>query len=216
MQSVRVLLADDHTVVREGLVRLLEANFEVVSTVGDGRSAVAQAEALRPDVVLLDIGLPLLNGIEAATQIRSVAPECKVVVLTQHGGKEYVQAAFRSGVCGYILKNAAASEMVNGITEVLAGRAYLSEELRVRFGDMELPRPGQDGASLAPVLTPRQREVLQLVAEGKSAKEIAHILSISVKTVEFHKASIMDQLGIRTTAELTRYAMEQRIVPVAQ
>jgi DNA-binding NarL/FixJ family response regulator len=209
----RVLLADDHAIVREGLVGLLESKFEVVGAVGDGHSLVAEAERTSPDAVILDIGLPLLNGIEAARQIRDLLPGVKIVFLTQQSGKEYVRAAFRLGASGYVLKNAAGTELLTAISEVLAGRRYLCHELRQRFGD-----PGPISSSLATdsfpePLTARQREVLQLVAEGKSAKEMAHILNISIKTVEYHKAHIMDELGIRTTAELTRYAIEHGMTP---
>ena len=215
MSRIKVLLADDHTVVREGLARLLESDFDVLASVGDGRTAVTQASALRPNVVLLDIGLPLLNGVEATAQIRADAPQTKVIMLTQYASREYLQAAFRIGCSGYVLKNAAASELIRAINEVVAGGTYVSEELQQRFGPTEISRRDETTPMFAPVLTQRQREVLQLVAEGKSAKEIAHLLTISVKTVEFHKAAIMDQLGMRTTAELTRYAVAQGMVPVA-
>ncbi|HYO82419.1 MAG TPA: response regulator transcription factor [Bryobacteraceae bacterium] len=207
-----VILADDHAVLREGLVRILESAFDIVGAVGDGRTLVTETERLRPDVVVLDVGMPLLNGIEAATQIRNNVPAARLVFLSQQSGKEYVQAAFRLGAWGYVLKNAAAAELVSGIHEVLGGRRFLSAELRQRFGDPDPLSTGSAGEHLGNVLTPRQREVLQLVAEGKSAKEIAHLLKISVKTVEFHKASIMDELGLRTTAELTRYALQQGIL----
>jgi DNA-binding NarL/FixJ family response regulator len=209
----RVLLADDHAIVREGLVQLLESKFEVVGAVGDGRDLVAESQRTSPDAVILDIGLPLLNGIEAARQIRELLPDVKIVFLTQQSGREYIRAAFRLGASGYVLKNAAGTELVTAISEVLAGRRYLCHELRHRFGD-----PGRISLSSAAdaspdPLTGRQREVLQLVAEGKSAKEMAYILNISIKTVEYHKAHIMDELGIRTTAELTRYAIEHGMTP---
>ncbi len=214
MNRPRVLLADDHAMVREGLMRVLEPHVEVVAAVGDGRAAVTETERLRPDVTLLDIGLPLLNGVEAGAQIHAAAPDSKIIFLSQQSGKEYVQAAFRIGGSGYILKNAAAAELVTGIAEVLAGNRYLSVELRQRYGDIEpAPNGGTDRALFSNNLTPRQREVLQLVAEGKTAKEIAQLLNISTKTVEFHKAAVMDELGMRTTAELTRYAIEQGMLP---
>jgi DNA-binding NarL/FixJ family response regulator len=214
MSRPRILLADDHAILREGLVRLLEPRFEVLGAVADGRALIREVERLRPDVVVLDVGMPLLNGIEAATRLAESSRTVKIVFLTQHAGKEYVQAAFRIGASGYVLKNAASAELDTALTEVLAGRRFLSSELRERFGEPDLLRSGSGGL-LGTKLTPRQREVLQLVAEGKSAKEIANILNISVKTVEFHKASIMDELGVRTTAELTRYAVEIGMVPPA-
>lgn len=206
-----ILLADDHVIVREGLVSLLQAEFDVVGEVNDGRTLIKEAERLQPDVVVTDVGMPLLNGLEAAPQIRTVAPSSKLVFLTQQSGKEYIAAAFRAGASAYVLKNAAASELIKGVREALAGRLYLSSELQDRFSDAAAllsTRPELFGNGL----TARQREVLQLIAEGKSAKEIAHILDISIKTVEFHKGAIMDALGIRTTAELTRYAIEHGIV----
>ena len=212
-RPARVLLAEDHAIVREGLVRLLEREFDVVGAVGDGVTLVAEAERLSPDAVVLDIGLPLLNGIEAARRIHGSAPDVKIVFLTQQSGKEYVQAAFRLGASAYVLKNAAGTELVAALHEVFLGRLYLCHDLRQRFGD---PAPATSAvpADLFPqVLTGRQRQVLQLVAEGKSAKEMAYILNISTKTIEFHKAAIMDQLGLRTTAELTRYAIEHGLLP---
>jgi DNA-binding NarL/FixJ family response regulator len=212
MSRPRVVLADDHAVLREGLVRLLEPEFQVVGTVADGRALVSEAEKQQPDVVVFDIGMPLLNGIEAAAQLRMVAPAARLVLLTQYSGKEYVQAAFRVGVSAYVLKNAAAAELLTAIREALANRFYVSMEVRPRFGDGEFTGKENPADLFSSSLTSRQREVLQLVAEGKSAKEIAHILNISVKTVEFHKASIMDELGLRTTAELTRYALQHGIL----
>jgi len=209
---VRVLLGDDHAIVSEGLIRLLEPEFQVVSAVGDGRTLVSEAGRLRPDVVIFDIGMPLLNGIEAGAQIRTVLPTAKLVFLSQHSRKDYVQAAFHVGGCAYVLKNSAAAELVVAVREVLAGRHYVCSELQRRFPDVRLSGYESPSEMFGNDLTPRQREVLQLIAEGKSAKEIAFALGISVKTVEFHKASIMDELGIRTTAELTRYAIEQGIL----
>jgi DNA-binding NarL/FixJ family response regulator len=181
--------------------------------VGDGLSLVAEAERLSPDVVILDIGLPLLNGVEAARQIHQRAPEVKMVFLTQQSGKEYIQAAFRLGASAYVLKNAAGTELVAAVSEVLSGRRYLCDELRRRFGEPALESAGVLADIFPEPLTARQRQVLQLVAEGKSAKEMAYILNISTKTIEFHKAAIMDELGLRTTAELTRYAIEHGLLP---
>lgn len=212
MKRKTILLADDHAVLREGLVRLLESAFDVVGAVGDGRTVVAEAERLQPDAVVLDVGLPLLNGLEAATKIRSTVPATKIVILTQHARREYVTAGFRAGASAYLLKNAAAAELVRGLEEAFSGRRYLCNELRSRYGDPDVTGEGIGGELIENPLTPRQREVLQLVAEGKIAKEIAHILNVSVRTVEFHKAAIMDELGLRSTAELTRYAIDNGII----
>ena len=212
MARARILVGDDHAILREGLVRLLEPEFDVMGTAGDGQSLVNEAKRIQPDVVIFDIGMPLLNGIEAASHIRGLAPGAKLVFLTQHSGKEYLVAAFRAGASGYVLKNSAASELLEAVREVLAGRCFLSADLRHRFGDLQSAESGMRADFFGNALTSRQRQVLQLIAEGKSAKEIAYILEISPKTVEFHKSAIMDELGIRTTAELTRYAIEQGIV----
>jgi DNA-binding NarL/FixJ family response regulator len=194
--------------VREGLVRLLEADVDVVGTVGDGRAVVAEVIRLHPDVAVLDIGMPLLNGIEAARQIHAAAPEVHLIFLTQQTGKEYAQSAFAAGARGYVVKNAAVAELLEAVREVMAGRYFVSPELRQKYPGVEASPSEPFGSAL----TPRQREVLQLIAEGKTAKEMAQILGISAKTVEFHKAGVMDALGLRTTAELTRYAMEHGFV----
>jgi DNA-binding NarL/FixJ family response regulator len=213
MGRPRVLLADDHTVLREGVARLLEGAFDIVGSVSNGRELVAEARRLRPDAVVIDVGMPLLNGIEAAAEIRNSVPSAKIVFLSQHSVKEYVRAALRLGASAYVLKNAAAAELVTGISEALGGRLFLSSELRQRFGDADPLAQSKQGGMFVNSLTKRQREVLQLIAEGKTAKEMAYILNISVKTVEFHKAAIMDELALRTTAELTRYAIEQGVLP---
>jgi DNA-binding NarL/FixJ family response regulator len=212
MPRPRVILADDHAVLREGLVQLLEPEFEVAGAVGDGHALVAEAERMQPDLVVFDIGMPLLNGIEAAAQLHEVAPAAKLIFLTQHSGKEYIQTAFRLGASAYVMKNAAAAELLTALREALAGRYYVSAELRSGLSDGAFNGKKNPAELFSSSLTPRQRQVLQLVAEGRSAKEIAHILNISIKTVEFHKAAIMDELGLRTTAELTRYALEQGIL----
>lgn len=212
MSRTRILLADDHAIVRDGLVRLLETEFDVVGAVGDGQSLVAEAQRLQPDVIICDIGMPGFNGLEAALRLADVAPDSKVIFLTQHSGSEYIQAAFRLRVRAYVLKNSAAAELLTAVRGVMDGRYYVSEQLRehLQLGALEA---GQNPADLmSHALTPRQTEVLRLVAVGRTAKEIAFELGISVKTVDFHKSSIMDALGLRTTAELTRYAIEQGIV----
>lgn len=211
MDRKTLVLADDHAVVLEGLARLLGDEFEVAAMVTDGRALISAAARLQPDVAVLDLGMPLLNGIDASRQLRQVAPGVLVVFLTQHSGKEYVQSAFAAGARGYVVKNSAAVELRTALNEVLSGRYYLSPELRQKYG-CDMTAGTDPSTAFAGGLTPRQREVLQLVAEGKSAKEIGHVLGISVKTVEFHKNGIMDELGIRTTAELTRYALEHGLV----
>jgi DNA-binding NarL/FixJ family response regulator len=199
-------LADDHTLVLEGLRKLLEDECEVVGTVEDGRALVEAAERLRPDVILLDISMPLLNGFEAARIIRTRVPDAKIIFLTMHSDPTYAREAFRAGALGYLLKRSAASELAKAISVVVRGRPYVTP-----LFPAEVLRPlGKDLRRLAPEsgrLTSRQREVLQLVAEGHTAKEVAELLSISKKTVDFHKGRIMDRLGLRTVSELTKYAV---------
>jgi DNA-binding NarL/FixJ family response regulator len=207
----RLLLADDHELLVDGVRKLLEPEFELIGTAADGREAVREYERLRPDLLLLDIGLPLLNGIEVARQIRLLDPAARILFVTMQTDRIYVEEAFRAGGSGYVLKQAAARELVDAIHTVLRDRTYVSPRLAPNV-DSVLPRSGvESGEAFGGKLTPRQREVLQLVAEGKSMKEIAHILNISVRTVEFHKNAIIDQLGLKTTAELTRYALDQKI-----
>ena len=206
MTKPRVLLADDHTLVVEGFRKLLEEEFDLIGTVEDGRALLKTAPTLRPDVVLLDIAMPSLNGIEAARQLKKMMPEVKIIFVTMHADPAYVTEGFRAGASGYLLKRSAAAELAQAIQAVLKGQHYVTPLIT-----MDLVRTLIDGSpehqpGPAP-LTPRQREVLQLVAEGHSLKEIANTLKISVKTVEFHKAQIMEQLNLRTTAELTKYAI---------
>ena len=207
----RLLIADDHHLVIEGLTKLLEQEFDIVGISHNGRDLVALSQQLRPEVVVVDITMPELNGIEALRQLNAGPEPPKCVVLTQQTDRAYAQAAFRAGAAAYVIKQSAASELRHAIHEVLAGRFYIANQLRQAIN--QPVDPARNPSELfGQSLTPRQREVLQLVAEGKSAKEIAAALRISAKTVEFHKASLMDHLGLRTTAELTRYALQQGIV----
>ena len=215
MPRIRVLLADDHTLVLEGLKRLLAADFELVGMVENGRELLAVAGKLRPDVVLLDISMPLLNGMDAARLLNKTRPDIKIIFLTMHAEETYVREAFNAGASGYLLKRSAASELVLAIQEVARGRMYLtpliSADLLRPFQDRSARSKHRPRLRSAGGLTVRQREVLQLVAEGRTNKEIAGIMKISVKTVEFHKSGIMQNLGLRTTAGLTRYALRHGI-----
>jgi DNA-binding NarL/FixJ family response regulator len=208
----RIVIADDHSLVVAGLSKLLEKDFEIAGIASNGRELVELAEQSRPDAILLDISMPLLNGIEATRQICRAAPKAKIVVLTQQTGKEYVQAALQAGAQGYVVKQSAPTELLTAIREVLAGRFYITRLVIPKEIATLLDSGGNPLEWFAGQLTPRQREVLQLVGEGKSGKEIADILRISVKTVEFHKSKLMDHLGLHTTAELTRYAIEHGII----
>jgi DNA-binding NarL/FixJ family response regulator len=213
MTKLRVLIADDHPLILEGLRRILEPAYEVVGAVSEGRTLVSEAERLRPDIVLLDIAMPLLNGVEATRQIGSKLPKTRIVVITQQTDRHYVRAALRAGALGYVIKQSAAADLLAALERASNGRYYVSESLAQHVPEALLDSRKSPEELFGGTLTPRQREVLQLVAEGKSAKEIADILRISPKTVEFHKASIMDALGLRTTAELTRYAVSHGIAP---
>lgn len=210
---VRVILADDHTLVRAGLRKLLEsvADLIVVGEAKDGMELLALAEQLQPDLVLVDIAMPGLNGLEAAARMARSWPAIKVVVLSMHQSEEYVRQALRSGAAGYLLKDAAPLELEMALKAVLAGETYLSPAVSKgvvsdyvrRLRDDDSPRTG---------LTPRQTEVLQLIAEGHSSKEIARRLNLSLKTVDTHRTQLMKQLDIHEVAGLVRYAMRVGLV----
>jgi DNA-binding NarL/FixJ family response regulator len=208
----RVIIADDHVLVVDGLRSVLEPYVELIGVAHDGRTFVSQVIAEQPDIGLLDISLPLLNGIEAARQIQEARCGTRIIFVTQWTEREYVRSAFQAGAYGYVLKSSASAELVEAITAVQEGRYYLSQAIARHVGTESPVQSTSPAGILGGELTPRQREVLQLVAEGKTAKEIAFLLKISIKTVEFHKASIMGLLGLRTTAELTRYAVQHHIV----
>ncbi len=211
MARPRILLADDHTLVLEGLRKLLEEDFELVGTVEDGRTLVSLAQELEPDVVVLDISMPQLNGIDAARQIHKLVPNCKLIFLTMHTNPHYAQEAFQAGASGYLLKRSAASELTQAIQAVLKEQYYVTPSITKEIFTPFLLHSHQPSSNKDP-LTPRQREVLQLVAEGKGSKDIATILKLSVKTVEFHKSHIMKELDLHTTAELTKYAISHGLV----
>jgi DNA-binding NarL/FixJ family response regulator len=207
----RVLLADDHPLVLAALRSLLEAECEVVGTVSDGRELVEAASRLEPEVIVLDISLPSLNGIDAARQIKKELPETKILFLTMHANLAYLKEALVAGATGYLLKTSAREELLGALRDVIRNRIHVSpgfgEEIVDQFE--RRPRAFTGGQS---VLTVRQREILQLVAEGRAAKEIAGILNVSVQTVAFHKHQIMEKLGLRSTAELTKYAIQEGLV----
>jgi DNA-binding NarL/FixJ family response regulator len=206
MKRPRVLLADDHQMVAEGLRRVLEPLFEVVGIVSDGRELVSAARTLDPDVAVIDVSMPSLNGIEAARQMRVAGCRARIVFLTMYREVAYAARAMQAGASGYVLKHSAASELVTAIQEAVKGGTYITPQIA---GDLlDWLRRGTAGAAEGmEELTPRQREVLQLVAEGSSAKEIAGLLGISRRTAEFHKARLMETLGVQTTAGLVQYAL---------
>jgi DNA-binding NarL/FixJ family response regulator len=210
LRRARVLLGDDHTLVVEGFRKLLASEFEVVGVAADGKALVREALRLRPDVVLVDVSMPLLNGLEAARRIKRDAPEVKILFLTMHPDLSYLREAFRLGASGYVLKRSAGKELVRAIREVLRGRTYMAPELTTILQDPKL-RKALEGGRLA-ALTPRQREIVRLIGAGQSNTEIAASLQVTVKTVRFHRSAIARKLGISTTAELTRYAIQHRLL----
>ena len=210
MKRTRVLLADDHKIILNGLRSLLESEFELVGKVEDGRALVSAAEKLRPDVIVVDISMPLLNGIEAVRQIKKIDPQVKVVFLTMHPDVTYAIRAFEVGASGYVLKHSASSELLTAIHEAIKGRTYVTPMIAG-----ELVQSYKEGSHHQPdenqQLTQRQREILQLLAEGASVKEISEILKISPRTVEFHKYTLMSKLKLKTTAALVQYAIKHGI-----
>lgn len=218
MKKARVLLAEDHVLVAEGLTKLLEADFTLVGTVADGRALVQMVKEQTPDIAIIDISLPLLNGLEAARQIKKCEPQTKIIFLTMHSEENFVRDAFKAGGSGYILKKSATAELVFAIKEVYQGRTYVSPSIAQGLINQALAPPStlpQKAQETEPAqLTQRQLEILQLVAEGKSNKDIAVILSLAVKTVEFHKTRIMQILGLKTTSELTKYAIAHGIISI--
>ena len=213
MKKPRVLLADDHKIVIEGLKNLLEGEFEILGSVEDGRALVEQASSLHPDVVVTDISMPLLNGIEAARQIKKIDATIKIVFLTMHPDATYAANAFEAGASGFVLKHSASSELIRAIHEAIKGRTFVTPLIA---GDLIHIYQGGESPEkdLFKKISPRQREVLQLLAEGKTAKEIASILNISTRTVEFHKYKMMEQHNISTSAELVHYAIKHGIISV--
>jgi DNA-binding NarL/FixJ family response regulator len=210
MKKPRLLLADDHTILVEGLKALLEPEFDVVATAGDGRAVLEAAKKYRPDLILLDISMPGLNGIEAARRLKQSNPAAKLIILTMHADLSFVSAAFEAGASGYVLKQSAATELVTALHDVDSGRPYVSSLIQKRLGT-DTPAFVRRPTKLSADLTSRQREVLQLLAEGRVRKEIAQILGVSVKTVEFHKQKITEKLGIHSDAALTAYAIRHGI-----
>src|ERR1700694_3204080 len=214
MKSIRVLLADDHALVRAGIRSLLEKmpNIEVVAEAGTGREALEMIKQHRPTVVLMDIAMPELNGLDAVMRITKDFAGVKVIVLSMHANEEYVLQALRAGAAGYLLKDGASADLALALEAVNRGETFFSPRISKRVIEGYLARVG---TQLAPreELTPRQREIVQLIAEGKSTKEIAHVLGISGKTVEAHRTQLMNKLDIHDVAGLVRYAMRVGLVP---
>jgi len=210
MKLPRVMLADDHTLLVEAFRRLLESKCEIVGAVSDGRTLLDTAPALKPDVIVLDISMPLLNGLDAARQLRGVMPAAKIIFLTMNEDPDLAVEAMRLGASGYLLKSSAASELFRAIQQALRGKVYvtpqISRGMQERF--IRDPRGNRHDKSL----TPRQREVVQLLAEGRSMKQAADVLKVTPRTVAFHKYRIMEGLGLKTSAELVQFAIKNRIL----
>jgi DNA-binding NarL/FixJ family response regulator len=213
MEKPRVLLADDHKIVLEGLRSLLQSEFDIIGEVEDGRTLVSEAERLRPELVVADISMPNLNGIDAARQIKKIDERIRIVFLTMHADVTYAAGAFEACASGFVMKHSAPQELILAMREAMKGQTYVTPMIA---GDLigvfqsSAPRKGE----LKAALSPRQREILQLIAEGKSIKEVAATLRISTRTVEFHKYRIMEQLNLKTSAELVQYAVKHGIISI--
>ncbi|MGE5624670.1 MAG: response regulator [Bacillota bacterium] len=207
---MKVLVADDHNLMRAGLVQLIARlpNMEVVAEADDGRKALRLSRDLQPDIVLMDIAMPGLNGLEAAERIHGILPQVKIIILSMHASEEYVAQALKAGASGYLLKDAATAELEMALKSVSMGQFYLSPAISRQVVDTLL-HGGPTGLDL---LTPRQREILQLIAEGKSTRDIAETLHLSVKTVETHRAQLMDRLDIHDVAGLIKFAMRKGLI----
>ena len=208
--KLRIVVADDHTLMRSGLVSLLKAmnDVEVVGEAGDGREALRLVKELQPDIVVMDISMPELNGLDAAERVKQHAEKTKVIILSMHANEEYVAQALKAGASGYLLKDAAINELQMAVQAVAQGQFFLSPSISRQVVDSYL-HGGPTGVDL---LSPRQREILQLIAEGKSTREIAETLHLSVKTIESHRVQLMDRLDIHDVAGLIRYALRKGLI----
>jgi DNA-binding NarL/FixJ family response regulator len=204
------LIADDHTLVAEACVKLLEPEFDVIGTFADGQALLAAVPELKPDVIVLDVGMPLMNGLEAGKRIKKLLRAVRIVYLTMNTDVGIAAEAFRGGASGYLLKSSAAAELVTAVRDVLKGKQYVSplvaHDVEAFFLEARISHMGQEK------LTNRQREVLQLLAEGRSMKEVAYILKLTPRTVAFHKYKIMERLRVRTNSELVQYAIREHII----
>ncbi len=212
--AVRILIADDHKIVRDGLKALLESegDFEVIGEAGTGQDAIRLIRKLEPDVAVVDIGMPELNGIEVTRKMVSAQPQLKVVALTMHADRRFVAGMLHAGAAAYVLKEAAFEELINAIRSVISGQTYLSRAITDVVVDdyRKLIEAGEDGGLQQ--LSPREREVLQLLAEGKKTAQIADLLHVSVKTVETHRTNTMKKLGLNNIADLTRFAIKEGLI----
>jgi DNA-binding NarL/FixJ family response regulator len=217
MEPTRVILVDDHTLVRAGIRSLMDGmeGFNVVAEASDGREALAAIVLHKPDIVLMDIAMKNLNGLETTVQIKRDFPDTRVIILSMHATGDYVQQAIRAGAAGYLLKDAATAELGIAVQAVMRGEVYLSPAVSKQVVESYMLRPGGDKSSVEQ-LTPRQREVLKMIAEGHSTKEIAYRMGVSVKTVETHRTQLMERLDIRDVAGLVRYAIRVGLITAEQ
>ena len=209
MTKARILLADDHTLVAEAFKRLLEPEFEVVGTVGDGRALLRAAAELKPDLVLVDLNMPLLNGLDASEQLKQALPKIKIIVLTMNEDPEIAAETMEKWASGYLLKKSAGSELSKAVRDVLRGGRYIAPALREAIEDLDSRDFRSDSTRS---LTARQREVLQLLAEGHTMKEAAAILNVATRTIAFHKYRIMQDFGLENNSDLVRFAMKQGLI----
>lgn len=211
MTKLRILVGDDHSLVLEGIQRLLETDYNLVGSAEDGKTLIQEAVRLRPDVVVLDISMPIMNGIEAAKEIKKTLPDAILIFISMHANAIYVSKAIEAGASAYVLKSGASEELKRAIETARRGALYLSPDLNSRVLANARTSP-RTSVRRVLELTSRQRQILQLIAEGKQNKEIAAILFVSVRTVEFHRARLMSKLGARTVAELTRFALQEGLI----
>ena len=210
MALPRLMLADDHTILVEAFRKLLEPQYDIVGTVSDGRALLDVAPQLRPDVVIIDIGMPLMNGLEAGLRLKQLMPNVKLIFLTMNDDPDLAMEAMRGGASGYLLKSSAAEELLRAIQMALKGKPYVTSQIGRGMQKSFIKNPRAKGQAKA--LTPRQREVVQLLAEGKSMKEVASVLKVTPRTVAFHKYRVMEELNLATTAELIQFAIKSRIL----
>jgi DNA-binding NarL/FixJ family response regulator len=210
MQKPTVLIADDHTLVVDAFRKLLEPNYEIVGTVGDGLALLDQAPLLRPDVIIIDIGMPLLNGLAAGQRLKRLVPKSRIVFVTMNDDGDLATEALRAGASGYLLKSSAGTELLTALREVLRGAVYVTPLIKQAMEEAFVRNPETSMAEKK--LTARQVEVLQLLAEGRGMKEVAEILKLTPRTVAFHKYRMMEQLQISTTAQLVQFAVKHHIV----
>ena len=211
MKRTRILLADDHTMICAAFKKMLEPEFEVVGSVGDGRALLKVAEELEPDLVLVDVGMPLLNGLDAARMLKKLVPKTKLIFLTMNPDADVASEAFQIGAGGYLLKNSHGDELLKAVRDVMRGMRYVTPQIQQAIEERFIQDPKT--ANRPRHLTPRHREIAQMLAEGRSPKEIASLLDISVRTVRFHKYEIMRALGLTSNAELVQYAIKHSLIP---